>query len=280
MAPTWSPDSNWVAHVLGDQLFKSPITGGPAIKIATMAGNFVEAGGAGWSADGQLFYTIGNGPLWRVSSEGGDPVAILDIDQGILDYHDMTIGGGKPLWISHYTNNQHSIDTIENGVRQVLFGPAPQVIRHAAYSRSGHLVYQRVDSNPGIWAIAVDPRTLRPRGEPFLVASSGLRPSVAADGTLVYVTDESWGQLRLSFVNRSGAVVRDAGEPRPRLKHPALSPKGDRIAFVSPAGERDDLWAMEVASGCRRDWRYRRARRSRMGCGRLAAALQLRRHRP
>jgi tRNA A-37 threonylcarbamoyl transferase component Bud32 len=249
VAPVWSPDSNWVAYVLGDQLFKSPITGGPAIKITTMAGNFIEAGGAGWSADGQLFYTIGNGPLWRVSAEGGDPVAILDIDQGILDYHDMTFGGGKPMWISHYTNNQHSIDTIENGVRQVLFGPVPQVIRHAAYSRSGHLVYQRVDSNPGIWAIAVDQRTLRPRGEPFLVASNGLRPSVAADGTLVYVTDESWGQLRLSFVDRSGAVVRDAGEPRPRLRHPALSPKGDRIAFVSPAGERDDLWAMDVASG-------------------------------
>jgi Tol biopolymer transport system component/tRNA A-37 threonylcarbamoyl transferase component Bud32 len=248
-APSWSPDSNWVVYAVGDQLLKSPITGGPAVKIATMAGNYVEAGGAGWSADGQLFYTIGNGPLWRVSADGGDPVSILDIEQGILDYHDMTIGGGRPLWISHHTNQQHSIDTIENGVRQVLFGPTTQVIRHAAYSRSGHLVYQRVDSNPGIWAVPVDEKTLRPRGEPFLVASSGLRPSVAADGTLVYVTDESWGQLRLSFVDRSGAIVRDAGEPRVGLRHPALSPKGDRIAFVAPSGERDELWVMEINGG-------------------------------
>lgn len=248
VAPTWSPDSNWVAYVVGDQLRKSPITGGPAVTIATAASNFVEAGGVGWSADGQLFYTIGNGPLWRVSADGGDPVAILDIDANILDFHDMTISGGKPLWISHYTNNRYSIDTLEGGTRKVLLGPVSQVIRHVAYSRSGHLVYQRVDMNPGIWAVPVDPRTLVPGGEPFLVASNGLRPSVAADGTLVFVTDESWGQLRLSFVDRGGKVVRDVGDARMRLRHPALSPKGDRVAFVAPNGEHDELWTMPAAN--------------------------------
>ena len=249
IAPSWSPDSNWVAYSVGNQLRKSPITGGPAVTVATMPGPFVEAGGAGWDENGQLFFTMGNGPVFRVSAEGGDPVPLIDVDSGILDYHDVTVGSGRPLWISHYTTQQHSIDTIENGQRVVLFGPTPQVIRHAAFSRSGHLVYQRVDSNPGIWAMAVDPRTLRPRGEPFLVASSGLRPSVAADGTLVYVTDETWGQVRISFVDRSGAVVRDVGEPRAGLRGPALSRKGDRIAFVAPEGERDDLFTMDTATG-------------------------------
>ena len=184
-----------------------------------------------------------------MSADGGDPAKIIDVEQGILDYHDVTIAAGRPLFIAHHTNNVHSIDTIENGVRQVLLGPVPQVIRHAAYSRSGHLVYQRVDSNPGIWAVAVDPRTLRPRGEPFLVASGGLRPSVAADGTLVYVTDESWGQLRMSLLNRGGSVVRDIGEPRPGLRHPSLSPANDRVVFVAPSGEHDDLWTMDATSG-------------------------------
>jgi len=249
VAPTWSPDNNWVAYVVGDQLRKSPITGGPAQTMATMAGPFVEAGGAGWDSDGQLFFSMGNGPVFRVSADGGDPVPLIDVDPGILDYHDVTIAAGRPLFISHYTNQQHSIDTLENGKREVLFGPVQQVIRHAAFSRSGHLVYQRVDSNPGIWAISVDPRTLRPRGEPFLVAQRGLRPSVAADGTLVYVTDETWGQVRISFVNRAGAVVRDVGEPAAGLRHPALSPKGDRIAYVAPVGERDDLFTMDTATG-------------------------------
>ena len=249
VAPAWSPDSNWVAYVVGDQLRKSPISGGSAVTITTMAGPFVEAGGAGWDAHGQLFYSMGNGPIYRVSSEGGDPQPLIDIDQGILDYHDVTIAAGRPLFVSHQTNNQHSIDTLENGKRTTLFGPIPQVIRHAAYSSSGHLVFQRVDANPGIWAIAVDARTLRPSGEPFLVASKGLRPSIASDGTLVYVTDETWGQVRMSFVDRAGAVVRDVGEPAAGLRHPALSPNGDRIAYVAPAGERDDLFAMDVGTG-------------------------------
>ena len=249
IAPTWSPDSNWVAYAVGDQLRKSPITGGPAVTVATMAGPFVEAGAVGWDAEGQVLFSMGNGPIYRVSAEGGDPVPLIDVDPGVLDYHDVTIAAGRPLFITHQTNNQHSIDTVENGKRTELFGPIPQVIRHASYSRSGHIVFQRVDSNPGIWAIAVDARTLRPTGEPFLVASKGLRPSVAADGTLVYVTDETWGQVRMSFVNRAGVVVRDVGEPGAGLRHPALSPSGDRVAYVAPSGERDDLFTMDTATG-------------------------------
>jgi Tol biopolymer transport system component len=249
VAPTWSPDSAWVAYFVGDQLRKSPITGGTAVRIARLPGVVVEAGGAGWADDGTVYFTTGNGPLWRVPSEGGDPARVIDVETGVLDYHDAVVGAGRPLVISHYTNNQHSIDVIEDGRRRVVFGPVPQVIRHAAFSRTGHLVYQRVSFNPGIWAIAVDPRTLQPRGEPFLVAAGGLRPSVAADGTLVYVSDEKWGQVRLSYVDRSGAVVGDVGDPRRGLRHPAISPAGDRVAVIAPADQSDELWTVDTATG-------------------------------
>jgi hypothetical protein len=212
----------------------------------------VEAGGAGWAEDDVLFITTGNGPLWRVSAEGGDPARVVDTEPGVLDYHDAVIGDGRPLMIAHHTNNQHSIDIIEDGRRRILYGPVPQVLRHAAYSSSGHIVYQRVDANPGIWAMQVEPRTLTPRGEPFLVAAGGLRPSVAADGTLVYVSDEKWGLVRLSFLDRSGKVVSDVGDERRGLRHPALSPKGDRIAVVAPSDKSDDLWTIEIASGIMR----------------------------
>lgn len=252
VAPTWSPDSSWVAYFVGDQLRKSPISGGSAVRIASLPGVVVEAGGAGWDADDVLHFTTGNGPLWRVSSEGGDPVRLVDIEPGVLDYHDAVIADGRPLMIAHHTNNQHSIDVVENGARRIVYGPVPQVIRHAAFSRSGHLVYQRVDANPGIWAIAVEPRTLRPLAEPFLVAAGGLRPSVAADGTLVYVSDEKWGLVRLSFLDRTGKVVSDVGDERRGLRQPALSPNGDRVAVVAPSDKSDDLWTIDIASGIMR----------------------------
>ncbi len=252
VAPTWSPDSAWVAYFVGDQLRRSPISGGSAALIATLPGVVVEAGGAGGTADDVLYCTTGNGPLWRVAAEGGDPVRVIDLPPGVLDFHDVVIAGGRPLMISHHANNRYTIDIIEDGERRELYGPVSQSIRHAAFSRSGHLVYQRVDPNPGIWAMPVDPRTLQPTGEPFLVASGGLRPSVAADGTLVYVSDEKWGMVRLSFIDRAGTVTSDVGDERRGLRNPALSPKGDRIAVVAPSDKSDDLWLLDIASGVMR----------------------------
>ena len=247
--PSWSPDSAWVVYAVGDQMFKSPVTGGSSIRLASVPGGFAEAGGIAWSEDGVLTYTTGNGGVWRVGADGGDPQPVLEIEPGVRDYHDATMAGGLPLIITHYTNSQFSIDRLDGNKRKVLFGPVSQVIRHAAFSSGGHLVYQRVGTSPGVWGVPVEPDSLQPRGEPFLVAAGGLRPSVAADGTLVYVTDETWGRVQLSFVDRSGQKVSDLGDPRVGIRQPALSPSGDRVAMVAPSGVGDDLFVVDVGRG-------------------------------
>ena len=251
-APSWSPDSAWVAYAVGDQLRKSPITGGPAVTIATLTGRFIDGAGAGWLPDGDVFYSAGNDGVWRVSSGGGTPERVIDVENGLLHYRDVSMAGGRVLFVSRHINGDSSIDTIEDGRRQTLAGPLPGVLRHPTYSRTGHLIYQRVDASPGIYAVPVDPAPLRPAGDPFLVAARGLRPSVAADGTLVYVTDDRWGLRRMSFVDRAGNVVRDVGEPRTMIVQPTLSPDGNRIVFVSKAGDRDELWMLDVATGVER----------------------------
>ena len=248
-APSWSPDSAWVVYAVGDQMFKSPVTGGSSIRLASVPGGFSEAGGIAWSEDDVLTYTTGNGGVWRAGADGGDPQPVLEIEPGVRDYHDATMAGGLPLIITHYTNSQFSIDRLDGNKREVLFGPVSHVIRHAAFSRGGHLVYQRVGTSPGVWGVPVAPDTLQPRGEPFLVAAGGLRPSVAADGTLVYVTDETWGRVQLSFVDRSGQIQANVGDPRAGVRHPALSPAGDRIVMVAPSGTGDDLFVVDVARG-------------------------------
>jgi len=251
-APSWSPDSAWVVYGVGDQLRKSPITGGPAVTIATLTGRFIDGGGSGWLPDGEIFYSAGNDGVWRVPSGGGTPQQVIDVEKGLLHYHDLTIAAGRVLFLSDPINGQNSIDIIENGRRQTLTGPIPGILRHPSYSRTGHLIYQRVDEPSGIWAIAVDQGTLRPLGEPFLVAAGGLRPSVAADGTLVYVTDDRWGLRRLSFIDRAGTVVGDVGQPRAQLTSPVLSPAGDRVAFVSRASGRAELFLLDVETGAER----------------------------
>jgi len=248
-SPSWSPDSAWVAYAVGDQMFKAPVSGGTALRLAAVPGGFAEAGGIAWSDDGVLTYTTGNGGVWKVSAEGGDPAQVIDIEPGVRDYHDATMAGGQPLIITHYTNNQFSIDRLDGTRREVVFGPVAHVIRHAAFSRGGHLVYQRVGTSPGVWGVPVEPSSLHAEGEPFLVAAGGLRPSVAADGTLVYVTDENWGRVQLSLVDRTGQIQSNIGDPRAGVRHPALSPSGDRVVMVAPSGVGDDLFIVDVARG-------------------------------
>jgi Tol biopolymer transport system component len=249
VAPSWSPDSQWVAYAVGEQLRKSPISGGSAIRIAGVPGGFSEAGGIAWSDDGTLYYTTGSSGVFRVSSDGGEPGMVIEIEAGVRDYHDAVMAGGLPLLITHYTNNQYSIDRISGSKREILFGPVAQVIRHAAFSRSGHVVYQRVGSSPGVWGMRVDPATLRQDGESFMVAPGGLRPSVAADGTLVYVSDETWGQVQLSFLDRSGRIVTNVGDARAGFRQPALSPSGDRAMVLAPSSVGDDLFTIDLKGG-------------------------------
>ena len=248
-SPGWSPDSGWVAYAVGENLFKAPVTGGTAVRLASVPGGFAEAGGIAWSTDGVLVYTTGNGGVWRVSAEGGDPERVIDIEPGVRDYHDATMAAGQPLIITHYTNNQFSIDRLDGTRREVVFGPVTHVVRHAAFSRGGHLVYQRVGTSAGVWGVPVEARSLKAAGEPFLVAAGGLRPSVAADGTLVYVTDENWGRVQMSFVDRAGQIQSNIGDPRAGLRHPALSPAGDRVVMVAPSGVGDDLFIVDVTRG-------------------------------
>jgi dipeptidyl aminopeptidase/acylaminoacyl peptidase len=251
VAPTWSPDGESLAFAVGNQVKRLPNATGAPVTVVAAPGAFVEAGAIAWAADGMLTFTTGNGPIFQVPSQGGDARLLLAQDAGERDFHDVTHlpDGRGTLFVTHLTSGQYAVDALENGERRRLLGPLPQVIRHAIYSGTGHLLYQRVDRNPGIWAVAVDPATLVATGDPFLVAPGGLRPSLAADGTLVFVTDEQWGLQRLSIVDRTGTVVRDIGTPVRGLRQPALSKDDARVAVMAQGSRHDDVWIYDVATG-------------------------------
>ena len=55
----------------------------------------------------------------------------------------------------------------------------------ARYLPTGHIVYRRQPTNPGVWALPFSLDNLEVTGEPFLVVPDGDLPSVSADGTLI-----------------------------------------------------------------------------------------------
>ncbi len=95
VAPAWSPDSAWVAYAVGEQLYKSPVSGGGAIRVALVPGGFAEAGGIAWSSDDVLVYTTGNGGVSKVAAEGGEAGVVIEIEAGVRDYHDATMAAGQ-----------------------------------------------------------------------------------------------------------------------------------------------------------------------------------------
>lgn len=137
-------------------------------------------------------------------------------------------------------------------------GPGP-----AAWSKRGQVAYYRVATSE---AMTLQLMVGEPGGEalpwssePFAaVAGQGSvmdrnfagAPAFSPDGSLVAVTGRVAGEARTSIYAFSGPgdycrLTRPFGDHR----HPAFSPDGQRVAFVSNNGERDSIWVVPVSGG-------------------------------
>jgi Tol biopolymer transport system component len=118
----------------------------------------------------------------------------------------------------------------------------------AAYSRTGHLIYQTSPLSGGLWALPFSKRDMRAVGEPFPVAQRAGGASVSNDGTLVYRDVDEVGGTQLSWYDREGRRLESFGRRHFLLIRPELSPDARRVAVQS----RDrgfDVWITDVELG-------------------------------
>ncbi len=90
---------------------------------------------------------------------------------------------------------------------------------------------------------------LETTGEPFLVAPDGGLPTVAADGTLLYVRGGAGGTQRLAWVARDGTIQQEVGQPQSRIGHPVLSPDGRYAAVMGFENDNGDIWIHDLERG-------------------------------
>ena len=114
------------------------------------------------------------------------------------------------------------------------------------YSPTDHLIYQRKFQLPGLMALPFSMNTLQATGEPFSLAADGFAPSVAADGTLVYLKQLA-SSKQLAWRDRAGKRVGAIGQPQAEMQLPSLSPDG-RYVGVEGVEEATgiDVWLHEV----------------------------------
>ena len=254
--PFWSPDAKAIGYLSGTRVMRVPAAGGAPETIAEFQNGFGLGGeGAAWDEHGHVVVTEGmaNG-LIEIPEHGGETRTLLAADttkEG--DFHEPSFlpGGRGMLVVTHRKQGIDNISLVRAGKATTLLILPEQGLAKPQYSSTGHIVFERTTQPAGIWAVPFSLSRMRTTGEPFLVAAGGLEPSVARDGSLVYVSPTPQ-KLEFCWVDRGGAVVQHLAELGPSLEDGGvfdLAPDGHRAVVTVGTGA--DLWVYDFLRGSR-----------------------------
>ena len=252
----WSPDSQFIGFGAGNELKKVSVQGGPAITLCPLPGSNL-AGGAWSPGGGAIVFSSGSGfpVLHEVPARGGEPQLLFEPETS-----ERGPGNSQPHFlpsepgprsivynVGSFSDREIVVKNLETGEREVLAEGAFPV-----YSPSGHILYQTAPSSPGLRALPFSLETLKPAGEAFPIAENAGDPSVAGDGTLVYV--DLLGEVgeQLVWRDREGKKLREIGQPQDRLLDPALSPDGRHVAGRGTEDNNNDVWVHEAGRSLKR----------------------------
>ena len=250
--PFWSPDSEFIAFRSGDELKKVSLRGGSVVTVCRIP-HYLHSSGS-WSLDGA--WIVFSSPdekglvwtLYEVPAQGGEPQVLFapePPEDQLLHPHSLPseAGGRKLLYVmaKSPTEGQIVMRDLDTGRREVLasgFNPV--------YAPTGHIVYRSVEP-AGIWAAPFSIETLQRTGEPFPIRENAYNPSVAREGTLIYLDAAEGGSWQLVWRDRSGRRLAEViGQPQRSVGHVALSPDGRRVAVFGDEIGNTDIWIHEV----------------------------------
>jgi Tol biopolymer transport system component len=249
--PFWSFDGRHVGYVLEKKLWRVPAAGGEAAAICPVpeSGRIV---GAGWSRFGRIVFGVWRGGLYDVPAAGGEAKRIVALGPGADDFHTPAFlpDGRTVIYAVHGSRDDGKIAVLaEGGAPRIVF-EAPYLFS-VAYSPTGHLLYTREIDNEGIWAVPFSTSKLKLEGAAFPVVRGAALPSLAADGSLVYVQGRMETKRELVWVSRDGKIEGTVGEPQRGLGEPTLSPDGRRVAFAALSEDSADIWVLDLVRGTR-----------------------------
>jgi eukaryotic-like serine/threonine-protein kinase len=261
--PFWSPDSQQIGFFAGGKLKKIPAAGGNSTPLADAA----NGRGGTWNRHDVILYAPGYfTTVHRVSALGGPATPVTSLDAARSETSNrfpwFLPDGRHFLYTAQDTNAIGDRVTIrlaslDSTGSQVVTDSRSNVV----YSL-GYLLYLRVDSYTLV-AQPFDVQTLVTTGEPIPLVE-GVRTvsftacgvfSASTNGLLVHQSGAAEDKVRLSWVDRSGATIRAAGDPiRAPLGSLHFSPDGKRLAISIPSAttsQGSDIWIQDMARDVR-----------------------------
>ena len=250
----WSPDSTFVGYSDADaKLWIVPVAGGAARLVSTIP----ETGqlmGVAWATTGTITFTVWRGSLYQVPSSGGQPTALAVIDpKREIDFHlPVALPDGRVLVATHLLGSgngsqqpSYRVEAIGERQRDVALDADFMPIGFV----DGYVLLQRLDVNPGLWAIPYSRRLPLRVEDGFLIAAGAGFSTTSDNGSILYSLASSVPQLReLVWVDREGRIVSSIGSELVDIFKPALSPDGRRIAFSARLRDNVDIWVRDLES--------------------------------
>jgi len=250
--PAWSPDSESIVFDAKGDLKTVPVGGGSTTTVAIGVGQIASAGRISWGPNGRIvFLPSSSGVISDVPARGGDFREILPPDGAQeADLHDPTyLPDGSIVFIRHRA--PQGPDTIAlltpDGTRKDLLQFESQRLATPVYSPTGHLIFRRSRAKAELWAVPFSLAKREVTGESFLITADGALPTVANDGTLLYVSGAASGQYQLVWVDRNGTIGDAVSQPQTGIAAPALSPDGSHVAVMGREGEGANIWVYDIA---------------------------------
>ncbi|MBI3280879.1 MAG: PD40 domain-containing protein, partial [Acidobacteria bacterium] len=252
--PFFSPDSQWVAFFAAGKLKKIAITGGAAIDLCDTRS--LPPGGS-WGEDGSIVLALAlAGPLSRVSSSGGTPQPVTQLDDQNGEYTHrwpQVLPGGEAVLFTAGAQGAIAetgsivVQSFKDGKRKVLQRGA----YYGRYLPSGHLVYFQqgrlfaVRFDPGKWELAGAPVPIIEdvAYDPY---GGGVQLALSGNGTLIYASGKAATamQCSLAWIDSRGNLELLPAKPGD-YSAPSFSPDGKWLALTRSSGGNDDLWMYE-----------------------------------
>ena len=194
-----------------------------------------------------------NGSLYRVSSAGGQALAVTKPAAGQIDHRFPSFlpdGRQFLFYASHAGNSGIYVASLDSGESKRLVGADSGGIYEP---RSGYLLFVRQGT---LLAQSFNPKALTLADEAFPVAErvesavhgGVLAFSVSDNGVLVYGVGSGSAGLQMVWVDRQGKVSGVVG-PEENYRGLDLAPDGKRVAAHRHDGQGGDIWVTELSRG-------------------------------
>ena len=248
--PFFSRDGEWIGFFRQGRLMKASIHGGSPIQICAYDS---YPRGAWWSSDDYIWFGKINQVIYRVPAGGGDPVPVTTMDttnREISHRFPCVLPDNKTVVFTVKQNNISSFDDAIIAAENIETHQRTTLVRGGTFGRytpAGYLLYSRGES---IFAVGMDPSSLKLSGNPLAVLDGGMpNPfsgtanfDIADNGTVVYTpngpTPERYQRLQWFKPGGSTEPVLDTLRAYGRLN---ISPDGERLAMNIRAAN-DDIW--------------------------------------